>query len=602
MFEHGGEGMVIAIANWLLLPRASSPPACSQLLTPHAADLFNLKPTPIPMKTPLLSCLLVSLMTLTTLPSYAEVPKVIEDLYNPKLAPFYHGVASGDPLPDGVILWTRVTQRAKNNDSKLRVLWTVATDKDLKNVVAKGETFATKERDFTVKVDVRGLNAGQTYFYGFKALGRNSAVGRTKSAPNVAVDQLKFAVISCANLEWGYFSGYQKIAERTDLDAVIHLGDYIYEYPDNSSYSSSEVRDERVVFPSNETVTLKDYRARFATYHLDPNLQRVHRRHPFIAIWDDHEFANNAWKGGAENHQKKTEGNWAERKAKAKRAYMEWMPIRENGSKVYRRLQYGPLMDLIMVDARVEGRDKQIDDVTNPRLYDEQRTMLGDTQENWLKTNLESSTATWKVIGNQVMFSEFNIGFAADNDPLITSNTLESLFLDIWDGYPAERTSLMNFIESKPIDITVILTGDIHASFALEVVESPTDNPSYNPKTGAGAVAVEFVTPSLTAANFDEEAGDFLSANLEARINRKDSDGNNPNPHMKFADLNRHGYILLTVEAEQVQADYYFLKNILKTTTSESWGGGWVSASGTHHLNPASAPAAANAMLDTEAP
>ncbi len=541
-------------------------------------------------------------MTVSTVPSFGEDPRVIEDYYNSKLAPFYHGVASGDPLPDGVIIWTRVTQRAKNNDSKLRVRWTVATDKELQNVVANGETFALKERDYTVKVDVRGLQAGQTYFYGFKALGRDSTVGRTKTAPNVAVDQLKFAVISCANLEWGYFSGYRKLAERGDLDAVIHLGDYIYEYPDNSSYSSSEVRDERVVFPSGETVTLKNYRARFATYHLDPNLQRVHRRHPFITIWDDHEFADNAWKGGAENHQKKTEGNWATRKAKAKQAYMEWMPIRENGGKIYRKLQYGPLMDLIMVDARVEGRDKQIDDVTNPRLYDKDRTMLGSVQENWLKANMASSTATWKIIGNQVMFSEFNIGFAADNDPLISSDTLESLFLDIWDGYPAERRSLMKFMANKPITNAVILTGDIHASFALEVVESPTDNPAYNPTTGEGAVAVEFVTPSLTAANFDEEAGDFLTSNLESRINSEDSNGDNPNPHMKFADLNRHGYIILTVEPDQVQADYYYLKNILKPTTSESWGGGWVSASGTNHLQPASAPVAAPAMLDAEEP
>ena len=541
-------------------------------------------------------------MTVSTVPSLGQIPRVIEDYYNSKLAPFYHGVASGDPLPDGVIIWTRVTQRAKNNDSKLRVRWTVATDKELQNVVATGETFALKERDFTVKVDIRGLQAGQTYFYGFKALGRDSIVGRTKTAPNVAVDQLKFAVISCANLEWGYFSGYQKLAERGDLDAVIHLGDYIYEYPDNSSYSSSEVRDEREVFPSGETVTLKNYRARYATYHLDPNLQRVHRRHPFITIWDDHEFANNTWKGGAENHQKQTEGNWADRKAKAKQAYMEWMPIRENDGKIYRKLQYGPLMDLIMVDARVEGRDKQIDDVTNPRLYDKDRTMLGNTQENWLKANMESSTATWKIIGNQVMFSEFNIGFAADNDPLISSDTLESLFLDIWDGYPAERRSLMKFMANKPINNAVILTGDIHASFALEVVDSPTDNPAYNPQTGAGAVAVEFVTPSLTAANFDEEAGDFLTSTLESRINRKDSNGDNPNPHMKFADLNRHGYIVLTVAADQVQADYYYLKNILKPTTSESWGGGWVTAAGTNHLQPASAPVAAPAMLDDEAP
>ncbi len=538
------------------------------------------------MKTRSLYCLPVLLFLGWTPVSAAEPPERIEDLYKEALSPFYHGVASGDPLPDGIILWTRVTQRPTAEADSIPVNWWIATDSALQAVVASGTTAATRARDFTVKVDARGLQPGQTYYYAFQSLGRMSQVGRTKTAPSQAVDRLKFAVVTCANYEWGYFSGYRKIAERSDLDAVIHVGDYLYEYPDNDSYSSEKIRDERVLFPARETVKLKHYRQRYATYHLDSNLRRAHRQHPFIVIWDDHEFANNAWKGGAENHQRGKEGSWRERKKAAKQAYFEWMPIRPRDGKISRTLRYGPLMDLFMIDARVEGRDKQIDDVENPRLYDSSRTMLGEKQKAWLKDELENSTATWKVIGNQVIFSEFSIGFA---DPIIPAPILESQFLDIWDGYPAERRQLMKFIERKKIDNTVILSGDIHASFAFEVA-TPNDRP-YNRKTGEGAVAVEFVTPSLSAANFDEEIGDLVSDEIESRINTRDDDGDNPNPHMKFADLDRHGYMLLSVTPQQVQADFYYLKSVLKSKTTESWGAGYTSRTGTHRLKKAKAPA-----------
>ncbi len=371
---------------------------------------------------------------------------------------------------------------------------------------------------------------------------------------------------------------------------MIHLGDYIYEYPDNDSYSSRRIRDERVVFPAGETVSLSDYRNRQATYRLDPNLQLAHKTHPFIVIWDDHEFANDTWKRGAENHDPKTEGRWAKRKAAAMKAYLEWMPIRENNGRIYRPLSYGPLMDLILVDTRLQ-RDRQISDVTRNKLYDPDRTMLGEPQKAWLKSELKDSAATWKIIGNQVMFSEFNIGFVAEGTP-VAPETLESLFLDIWDGYPAERTELVDYISDNRIDNTVILTGDIHSSFAFEVADPALGNRRYNPKTGEGAVAVEFVTPSLSAANFDEEGGDFFNETLERKLNRPDNDtGINPNPHMKFADLDRHGYFVLTVQATQVQADFYYLKNILTPRTTEAWGAGFISAAGTHHLVRAKAPA-----------
>lgn len=546
-----------------------------------------------------LSVLALSVTVWCADPCPGKEPRKIEDLYNPQLAPFYHGVASGDPLPDGFILWTRVTQRKDNPDDQVRVGWTVANDPALSDVVIQGEAFATRSNNFTVKVDVRGLAAGQTYYYGFRSLGRTSPTGKTKTTPDVAVDQLKFAVVSCANYEWGYFSGYRKIAKRKDLDAVIHVGDYVYEYPDNASFSSEEIRDERVLFPDGETVKLRQYRQRYALYHLDPNLQKAHQQHPFISIWDDHEFANNAWRGGAGNHES-SEGSWKERKLAAKRAYMEWMPIREYGNKCYRALKYGPLMDLIMLDTRTL-RDKQIEDVTSNRLYDQDRTMLGDNQKEWFKEKLKTSDATWKVIANQVIFSEFNVGFAAHGTPFLP-DILESQFLDSWDGYPAERSKLVDFLTNKKIEGAVFLTGDVHCSFAFEVAEPAFDNPDYNPKTGKGAVAVEFVTPSLSAANFNEEGGDYINDKLERDFNHEDDDGVNPNPHMKFADLDQHGYLVLTVKAEKVQADYYYLKNILRKTTSEEWGGGWTSALGTNHLVRAKAPAPPKNEQDTPAP
>ncbi|QJE96001.1 alkaline phosphatase D family protein [Luteolibacter luteus] len=558
------------------------------------------------MKPAILVWLVAAFFAAFTHPAHSQIPFKIQDLYDPELAPFYHGVASGDPLPDGFIIWTRVTPPGKpraTTNRRVPVKWTVATDPTLSQIVASGNTLTSGARDFTVKIDVRGLTAGQTYYYGFEAFGQQSLTGKTKTAPNGPVDQLKFAVVSCSNYEWGYFSGYEQISRRTDIDAVIHVGDYIYEYPDNHSYSSEQIRDERVLFPHNETVTLKHYRTRYANYHLDPNLRRAHQQHPFIAIWDDHEFANNAWKGGAENHNPRKEGRWKTRKAAAIRAYLEWMPIRENGSSIVRSLSYGPLMDLVLLDTRVEGRNIQIEDVNSPLLYSPDRTMLGATQKEWLKDELRSSTAKWKILGNQVIFSEFNIAYAAALDPLVTGDFLESQFLDIWDGYPAERAELVNFIETEDVENVVILTGDIHCSFAFEVADPVLGNPAYDPATGAGAVAVEFVTPSLSAANFDEEMGEFFSGLLEDSINKPfPPTGVNNNPHMKFADLDRHGYLVLSVTEQQVQADYYYLEDILVPQTTEVWGAGMISASGSNHLVPASAPAPPKNVQDTPAP
>jgi alkaline phosphatase D len=281
------------------------------------------------------------------------------------------------------------------------------------------------------------------------------------------------------------------------------------------------------------------------------------------------------------------------------------MPIRENCDGISRSLSYGPLLDLVMLDTRLEGRDEQINDITSPLLYAPDRALLGESQKMWLKEELACSKATWKILGNQVIFSEFNIGFAATLDPTTTAQGLESLFLDIWDGYPAERTELVNFIATEDIGNVVFLTGDFHSSFAFEVVDPAFGNPFYNPATGAGAVAVEFATPSISAANFDENLDPGTSGLLESVINQPIPTPFGPlnfNPHMKFVDLDRHGYFVLSVTPAAVQADYYYLADILVPQTTESWGAGLISAAGSNHLVPAAAPAAPKSVQDTPAP
>jgi alkaline phosphatase D len=259
------------------------------------------------------------------------------------------------------------------------------------------------------------------------------------------------------------------LAERNDLDAILHLGDYIYEYA-NSVYGADSLFDVREMEPANEIVSVADYRARYSTYRLDTNLIRVHQQHPFITVWDDHETANDAYKDGAENHDPETEGDWETRKANGKQVYFEWMPIRDNeDQRVYRKISYGNLMDLIMLDTRLEGREIQINNVLDSALLDSTRTILGAEQKAWLLDQLANSSAQWKVIGQQVIFSELNVGWAALVDDSFEYFDVESQFLDIWDGYPAERKQLMDYIKENEIDNVVILTGDFHTTPLLSM-------------------------------------------------------------------------------------------------------------------------------------
>jgi alkaline phosphatase D len=484
---------------------------------------------------------------------------------------FQHGVASGDPLADAVILWTRVSSGASD---PIEVWWEIAEDPTFAVRMQVGTFSTDADRDFTVKVDVQGLEPQTSYFYRFFALGRESRIGRTRTAPSAMTPRLRFAMASCSSLGHGYFHAYRAIAERADLDAVIHLGDYIYEYGTN------EYGDVRQYEPAHEILTLADYRTRHAQYKRDPDLQEAHRQHPFICIWDDHETADNSWQDGANNHQPETEGSWAERKAAGIQAYLEWVPIREQeGIKIFRRLSYGSLVDLILLDTRLWGRNRQdLGAFGPPPAPDPDRTLLGDDQAAWLEQQITESSATWKLMGQQVMVG---------NLVVTPGQTLANL--DQWQGYPESRERLLSFLASG-VQNVVILTGDIHSSWANEIVTDPNDPELYDPATGSGSLAVEFVTPGITSPGLDG-ATDLIEALRPV------------NQHVRFVDPGRRGYAVLDVDEVRVQAAFYLYDDItLPERPPEAFAAAWSVPSGSTRLNDDGQAAPAPEMFAMLAP
>lgn len=554
----------------------------------------------------------------------------IENYFNAALAPFYHGVASGDPLKDAVIIWTRVT----TNQPDVNVTWKVATNTSMTNVVQQGMMVTDERKDYTVKVDVRSLQPNTTYYFQFEALGKKSEIGKTRTSPTGNVSNVRFGVVSCSNYQNGYFNVYEELADRTDIDAVIHLGDYIYEYETGGYGYSDEVG--RGHLPNNEIVTLSDYRVRYSYYRLDPMLRKLHQQHPFILIWDDHEFSNDANKFGAENHDPSTEGSWEVRKNNAYKAYFEWMPVRANSIqeyRLYRDFSYGDLADLLMLDTRIEGRDEtvstsqkltksakkdlqskvkslveskslqSIEDfekvieeiapyfIQEGKLTREEsryviqkfaqvaynyknvgsrnlssktdqsklkdllvkatavenklagkatyESILGQAQFNWLLSKLSTSSATWKIIGNQVMMMNYS--------GVPTS--------DAWDGYEEERERLYQHISNNNIDNVIVLTGDIHSTFAGDL------------KYGRQCIGSEFVVPSVTSQNLDAFGGiaTGLAEFYTKLLNR----------HMKEVDLDAHGYFVLDVKEERVQADWFYIRDVKVPNSGEFYHKGY---------------------------
>ncbi len=456
------------------------------------------------------------------------------------LKPFYHGVASGDPLANNVIIWTRVTPDSAQMTQSVIVSWKVATDTGMANVVKTGVLLTDSSADFTVKVDVSGLSPNTVYYYEFQTGNFLSPRGRTRTTPvGNAVDSLRFALVSCANFEAGYFNVYSSLWQREDFDAVIALGDYIYEY--NTGGYSPNASVNRQWSPANEIVSIADYRMRYSSYHLDNDLQKLHQQFPFIIVYDDHEFANDSWMNGAENHQP-NEGLWSARKAMAQKAFFEWLPIRQtsvsNPYQIYRTIRYGNLVELMMLDTRIQGRDVQAG-TTGATVTASSRRLLGATQYSWLTNKLDSTTAQWKVLGQQVMMAPLKVFGIAFND-------------DQWDGYPAERDRVYNHILSNNISNMVVITGDIHSSWANDL---PTA--SYNGSTGAGSAGVEFVTPSVTSPGMSIPLG---AAAIQAA-----------NSHIKYCDLSSHGYVIMDINKNRTQADWYNISTIDTQSPSFSY-------------------------------
>jgi alkaline phosphatase D len=518
------------------------------------------------------------------LPMAAEAAPKIE---------FLHGVASGDPLADRVILWTRVTPLVP--DERLQLSYTIARDPDLLDVVQTATVRTDIGRDYTVKVDVQGLQPGTTYYYRFQYKKSISPVGRTRTLPVGSIEHLRIAVASCSNFASGYFNAYRRIAERQDLDLVLHLGDYLYEY------GSGQYGSLRPLEPAHEIVTLEDYRQRHAQYKRDADSQEMLRQHPLVAIWDDHETANDAWQGGAENHQGDTEGTWPARVTAALQAYYEWMPVREvdrkNPRRENRRFVLGDLVDLFMLEERLNARSQQLPATIvtpfglafaqNGEFLNPDRGLLGAKEEAWLVKGLRQSSARWKVLGQGVMFAQLK----AVGAPNALGGGLY-LNPDQWDGYLPARDRLYAAVKGSDggpaVNNLVVLTGDIHSSWASDLTQDP-NNPDvvsggYNPATGEGSLAVEFVGTSVTSPAFDDPLGE-TAAYLRSQ-----------NPHFKYIDFNKRGYMLLDVTHQRVVCEWWHLNTVSAPDAGQSLAVAYQVLDGDQHLTPAAATLARRAV------
>jgi alkaline phosphatase D len=508
---------------------------------------------------------------------------------------FQHGVASGDPLPDAVVLWTRVTPSpdavpGSGRGPRVTVTWEVATDPAFRRVVRRGRFVTSASRDHTVKLDATGLRPERWYWYRFTALGATSPVGRTRTAPRPrdTPDNLRIGFASCSNWPAGLFAAYRGLAQRQDLHAIVHLGDYLYES------GSSDVRAHE---PDHEILSLADYRVRHGQYKTDPDLQAAHALAPWIVTWDDHEVTNDSWSDGAENHQPDTEGDYAARKARAHRAYDEWMPVRMDGTarlgdgtRLYRRLRFGTLAELSMLDLRSYRSEQVAQMGTDTAVDDPERTMTGAEQMSWLLEGLQQGRAQWKVVGTSVMFSPLKIA-ALPRDVVGAINTLSPLIPqdgvyanpDQWDGYTADRRTVVDHLVANEVQDTVFITGDIHSAWAIDV---PTDVGAY---PIAPAAAVEFVCTSVTSNNLKDALGTppRSAPNLAAEQAILAA-----NPHIKYLNFDDHGFCVLDLTAERAQCDWFTIGSRTDPDTPITWTRSFATDSGTSAVTEVDAPVA----------
>lgn len=452
---------------------------------------------------------------------------------------FDHGVASGDPLQQRVIIWTRISGGFRH---RAHVKWRVFELERSDRTVRQGEFETGPWRDYTVKVDVEGLRPGRRYAYEFEVDGVVSPRGRTRTLPALRPERVRLAVCSCSNLPAGFFNAYAHMAANDELDAVVHLGDYIYELADGQYGDGAKLG--RYPEPRGELLQLADYRARYASYRVDPDLQAVHAAHPFIVVWDDHEFANNAYWRGAQNHQPgpDREGIWALRRMAALQAHGEWMPVRDifldARPVIFRAVSFGGLVDLMMLDTRLRGREKgprrdDLESVGRPR------ALIDAAQRGWLQHVLEHSTATWRVLGQQVMLA-----------PLVDARTGAPTLLDTWNGYPAEQQWLLGALRRYGGGNNIVLTGDVHSSWANALTDAPADAPAVG---SAQFVGAEFVCPAISSPGL---SGKYWAHKLREFMAA--------NPAMQWAEWSRQGYVEVEFDSQASTATWWHVDTVLR--------------------------------------
>ena len=506
-------------------------------------------------------------------------------------ATFAHGVASGDPLSDGMILWTRATPEGA--PASLTLAWELAEDDAFHDILRSSTVEAEAARDYTLKIDVRELEAGKTYYYRFRSATAESGSGRAKTLPVAGAAAVKLAILSCANYPAGYFHAYREASRIEDLDAFVHLGDYIYEYGANG-YATERAQALGRLFPDDnagELYTLEDYRRRYALYRRDDDLQAMHAAAPCIAVWDDHEVANDTWRDGAENHSA-DEGDFYARKLAAVQAWHEWLPVRppagEQSEQIYRSFDFGGLLALHMLDTRIIARDKQLEyaDYRDPEtgqmdaegftvdLSRADRALLGDSQLAWLGAQLAGSEATWQLLGQQVLMGRMFMpaevlaaesyrdipprieALAVLKSRLLSGESLSQqdldrlqrvtpYNLDAWDGYPAEREKLYAMAQQAGKQI-VSLAGDTHNAWYSELTDR-----------NGKACGVELATSSVTSPGMEvyfqmnTDTAERLAQGLTLLID-----------DLQYCNLHQRGFLVVTATAADLQAEWTFIDTV----------------------------------------
>lgn len=504
-------------------------------------------------------------------------------------AEFNYGVASGDPTSNSVILWTHC--KYKDNKLPITLFYQISSDINFNKIIKNGFTSTNENNDFTVKVEIKDLEDNTIYYYRFCSTNNKnniiySITGRTNTiySPDKDISNIKIAVVSCANYPQGYYNVYKEISKEKDLSCVIHLGDYIYEYSNTDIYGIP-INESRASKPPTETFTLQDYRIRHSEYKQDPDLQHLHSMYPIIAVWDDHEVVDNAWKDGAPTMPNKYD--YLRRKKKGLQAYSEWMPIKvkkcRNKIKIYRSFDFGNLFSLHMIDSRFYGREEQINPVnfiipntrieTNEKLNNKERQLLGNKQFNWLSCKIKSSKAKWQILGSQVLMSkiEFPISILQSSNPeqlnkaivdylvakqtppelrtpeqnflvdtSLSANPLLGYNLDAWDGYPAQREKIFELIKSENKNFASI-AGDSHNAWFNKLTNNNND-----------LIGYEFCTPSVTSYGLEY----FLSPTPPLEI--KFIFENIPQ-YTEWMQAKNRGYLLLSVNKNNIDGIYKFV-------------------------------------------